>query len=265
MSIISVSSGLVERCSECPERRKNSHRYWPWGGQCHLKVHWKDDASALDDVWEVSFVDTRESMDKWIRKNAKDEQVLFFDCEWSKWDNGIGLIQIATGVSKCKVVIVDCTVVEMSSIRNIFKAYRMVGWATSNDVTRLEPDETKRHFIIDKVTDLQMLISKQEMFNKLGQEEREKVASYEPLDKNGNVQEKKQIRNGKIGRNVWSLDDMAKCFLGYEVKVPLKNHRGWSDKKYEFRNKHIHYAANDVIAVAYIYDKLKHIYEQIKF
>ena len=160
---------------------------------------------------------------------------------------------------------IDEKFISFSLILNIFNAFKMVGWSSSNDVKRLEQDESKRQIIIDQVTDLQMIISKQEMYNKLEQEEREKVANYEPLDKNGNVQENKRIRNGKISRNVWSLDDMAKCFLGYEVKVHLKNHRGWSDKKWQFKDKHIHYAANDAIAVAYIYDKVKHIYEKITF
>lgn len=263
MSVFSksnVSSGLVERCSECPTSR-NSRRYWSWDdGKCHLKVHWNDD------VWEVSFVDTKNDMVNWINENTTDTFVLFFDCEWSRSTRkGIGLIQIATDVSKCKVIIVDCTKVSLEQIRKkFFNAFTMVGWSSSNDVKRLEQDETKRQNLLKKVIDLQKLISNQEMFDKLGQEEKEKVANYVPLDKNGKVQENKRIINGQISHNVWSLDNMAECFLGHTAKVPLEKHPQWSNGKWKFKDRDIHYAANDVIGLAYIYDKLKYIYK-LKF
>jgi hypothetical protein len=258
MSIFPGNSALVKRCENCTKGRK-SHRYWPWEGKCHLHVRWNED------VWEVSFVDTKKRLDIWVKENVRNENILFFDCEWSQHDNGIGLIQLATGVSMCKVLIVDCTKVDRSFIIDIFKAYRMVGWATSNDVAHIEHDKKKRLDISEKVTDLQMIVSKQEMYDKLNQEDREKAALYKPLDKNGDIQVDKRINDYKISRNVWSLDDMAKCFLGYQVKVQLKNHKGWSDKKWKFKDKDIHYAANDVIALAYIYDKLNYIYENITF
>ena len=55
-----------------------------------------------------------------INENTKDTLVLFFDCEWSAGDNGIGLIQIATDVSKRKVIIVDCT---KASLEQIIKKF----------------------------------------------------------------------------------------------------------------------------------------------
>ena len=54
---------------------------------------------------------------------------------------------------------------------------------------------------------------------------------------------------------------MAQCFLDHPAKVPIKKHPKWSDAEWQLRDRDIHYAANDVIAVSYIYDKLKYIYE----
>jgi hypothetical protein len=71
-----ATSGSVERCSSCPKSRDYpKHRYWTWNRQCHLQVHWHED------VWQVSFVDNKESMADWMHQNVKEEQTLFFDCE----------------------------------------------------------------------------------------------------------------------------------------------------------------------------------------
>ncbi len=89
------------------------------------------------------------------------------------------------------------------------------------------------------------------------QEDRIRINKYQPLD-----------RNGKPHNQSWNLNNMAECFLGYTVKVPLKKdndgkdvHPKWSDPSRQLKDRDIHYAANDVIAVAYIYEKLKYIYE----
>jgi len=263
-----ATSGSVERCSSCPKSRDYpKHRYWTWNLQCHLQVHWHKD------VWQVSFVDNKESMADWMHQNVKEEQTLFFDCEWSRWDKGIGLIQFATravGHRRRRVLIVDCTKVESVHVRKLFCAYRMVGWATDNDVKHLEEDEKKR-MDFPTVIDLQLLVSNKSMYNRMRPEDMKKILAYEPMDKNGHVQEKKRITitEHQMSTNEWSLNDMAGCFLGYKVKVQLKKprqtHRGWSNKKFRFKENEIHYAANDVIALAYLFDKLDYIYEQIKF
>jgi hypothetical protein len=124
------------------------------------------------------------------------------------------------------------------------------------------------------VIDLQLLVSKKSMYNKMRPEDFQKILAYKPMDNDGNVQEKKRITAHTNSTHVWNLDDMAGCFLGYKVKVPLRplkkvpleqKHRVWSNKTWSFHENEIHYAANDVIALAYIFDKLDYIYEQIKF
>ena len=61
--------------------------------------------------------------------------------------------------------------------------------------------------------------------------------------------------NRKTGqpKQQWSLDDLAQHVLGHSVKVAIPRHPRWSDPKWQFKDSQIHYAANDAIAVSYLY------------
>ena len=61
--------------------------------------------------------------------------------------------------------------------------------------------------------------------------------------------------NRKTGqpKQQWSLDDLAQHVLGHSVKVSIPRHPRWSDPKWQFKDSQIHYAANDAIAVSYLY------------
>jgi len=63
-------------------------------------------------------------------------------------------------------------------------------------------------------------------------------------------------RNGQP-KPQWGLDDLAFRVLGFPVKVPIGRHPRWSWPHWQFNAKQIHYAANDAIAVSYIYDRSK--------
>lgn len=219
----------------CPKSRGGS-RYWTAENNCHLEL----------EQWEVSFVDTNGGFDKWMGKYGS--AVLMFDCEWSHWDKGVGLIQFATETSVQKVLVVDCTgPVDLTNIQNVFRGNRMVGWAIVNDAKHLSLSETNH------VIDLQAVPSHKNRedspFRLLNKEDKNRIEAYQPMDNQGNPH-----------HNQWNLDDMARCILGHDVKVPIVKHPNWSSKNWKFKDKDIHYAANDVIGVAYIYKHLEYIY-----
>ena len=220
----------------CPESRDGS-RYWTAESNCHLKLN----------EWEVSFVDTNNGFDKWMNKYGSS--VFMFDCEWSQWDKGIGLIQFATLPSTHQVLVVDCTgQVDLAKIKNVFVNNRMVGWAIVNDIKHLGLTETN-HLI-----DLQAVPShknrEESPFTLLNNADKSRIEAYQPMDRHGNPHP-----------NQWSLDDMAQCLLGHDVKVPIGKHPNWSSKNWKLKDNDIHYAANDVIGVAYLYKHLEYIYE----
>ena len=224
---------------DCPQSRQG-HRYWISCG--HLSIEWKEG------TWDIAFVDTSSAMSDWMKKYASN--ILMFDCEWTpRSKKGVGLIQFATDPSIRQVLIVDCSVVDLAEVRNIFTTYQMVGWATDGDKKRLGVDS-------NNIIDLQQLSKQQQLstlLSRMTKEDVAKIQDYQPTDKNGNPHNQQ-----------WSLDNMAECFLGHTAKVPLKKHPQWSNGKWKFKDRDIHYAANDVIGLAYIYDKLKYIYK-LKF
>jgi len=224
-------SVTLER-SNC-ENGRRGHRYWTSQNNCRLNIPWSEGQ------WEVSFVDTDQDMATWINTNASE--CLMFDCEWSKRD-GVGLIQLATLPSKHQVLVVDGTRVDLAQVQSIFNSHLMVGWATGNDMRHLGLESSSN------IVDLQRLSSHPP--TSMREEDRTRMEQYQPVN-----------RHGKPHNQSWSLDDMAQCFLDHPAKVPIKKHPKWSDPEWQLRDRDIHYAANDVIAVAYIYDKLKYIYE----
>lgn len=230
----------------CPAGREG-HRYWSseeWSDEtCHLDIEWEENGKNV--VWEVSFVDTVASMNKWMDIYAQD--VLMFDCEWSK-KNGVGVIQFATPPELHQVLVVDCTRVTLAEVRNLFERCKMVGWATGNDIRHLNLDTSGRN-----VVDLQELTTQNsEFWANWKEEDSIRVEEYQPLDRHGNPHQ-----------GAWGLDDMAQCFLGHTVKVSIHKHPKWSEPTWKFKDIDIHYAANDVISVAYIYNQLKYMYEPI--
>ena len=70
---------------------------------------------------------------------------------------------------------------------------------------------------------------------------------------------RKQFAKGKKGY-LFNAFALAKVWRA-RVLDAIKKHPKWSDAEWQLRDRDIHYAANDVIAVSYIYDKLKYIYE----
>lgn len=235
MSVVSTKPTVV---SHPPERQhcgkgRGKHRYWTSHNNCRLNISW------LKDQWEVSFVDTDQALSTWMTTYASS--CLMFDCEWSRRD-GVGLLQLATLPATRQVVVVDGTRVSLEKIQSIFNNHLMVGWATHNDLRHLGLDSDS-----NKV-DLQRLSSQPP--SNLREEDRTRIEEYQPVN-----------RHGEPHTQSWSLDDMAQCFLGHTVKVPLPKHPNWSDPKWRLYDRDIHYAANDAIAVAYLYDKLKYIYE----
>jgi hypothetical protein len=175
-----------------------------------------------------------------------------FDCEWSQ-SVGVGLIQFATLPSTHQVLVVDGTRVSLEKIQSIFNNHLMVGWAIGNG-----SNGDLKHLGLDLYTnkvDLQLLTA--DPPPNMKEEDRILIENHQPLN-----------RHGKPHNQQWNLNDMAECFLGHTVKVPLKKdtdgedvHPKWSDPSRQLKDRDIHYAANDVIAVAYIYEKLKYIYE----
>ena len=141
----------------CPAGREG-HRYWSseeWSDEtCHLDIEWEENGKNV--MWEVSFVDTVASMNKWMNIYAQD--VLMFDCEWSK-KNGVGVIQFATPPELHQVLVVDCTRVTLAEVRNLFERCKMVGWATGNDIRHLNLDTSGRN-----VVDLQELTTQNSEF-----------------------------------------------------------------------------------------------------
>lgn len=236
MSVLSNSSR-----DNCQDSRRG-HRYWTSQKKCRLNIRWPEGH------WEVSFVDTHEKMMAWVNKYAVE--CLIFDCEWSMVD-GVGLIQFATLPSSGQVLVVDCTRVRLVHVKDLFQNLKMVGWATSNDVRHLQ---NKQPNIIDtNVIDLQLLSnisSNISLCEKMTEDDRNKIEAYQPLDKHGTPH-----------TGAWSLDDMATCFLGHIAKIPLKKHPQWSNPNWRLYDRDIHYAANDVIGLAYIYDLLKYVYK----
>lgn len=247
---------------DCPQGRQG-HRYWISCG--HLSIEW------TEGTWDIAFVDTSSAMSDWMKKYASN--ILMFDCEWSPHSKkGVGLIQFATDPSIRQVLIVDCSVVDLAEVRNLFTTYQMVGWATDGDKKRLELAQdiqirdlqqlTKyaKEKMTKDVSKIQpthpgrpRLLKYARLLSKMNLEHIVKIQNYQPTDKNGNPHNQQ-----------WSLDNMAECFLGHTAKVPLKKHPQWSNGKWKFKDRDIHYAANDVIGLAYIYDKLKYIYK-LKF
>mgnify|MGYP006104912451 FL=1 len=180
-------------------------------------------------------------MAAWMNNYATD--CLLFDCEWSKRKRvGVGVIQFATLPSTHQVLVVDCTRVDLANVQSIFDNHLMVGWATDNDVRHLGLDGS------NNIVDLQGLSSQPP--SNMREEDRARIEKYQPVD-----------HSGKPHNQSWSLDDMAQCFLDHPAKVPIVKHPKWSNPEWQLRDRDIHYAANDVIAVAYIYDKLKYMYK----
>ena len=221
-------------------KSREQHRYWTSKKKCRLQIPWPEGQ------WSVSFVDTDQALDTWMNEYASE--CLMFDCEWSQ-HIGVGLIQLATLPSTHQVLVIDCTRVNLAKVQSIFDNHLMVGWATNNDLQHLEMSGS------NNIVDLQLLPA--DPPPNMKEEDRIRIENYQPLN-----------RHGKPHNQHWNLNDMAKCFLGYTVKVPLKKdndgkdvHPKWSDPSRQLKDRDIHYAANDVIAVAYIYEKLKYIYE----
>lgn len=220
----------------CSKRRRGGHRYWSSQKGCRITIEW------TEGQWGVSFVDTNAAMTAWMTKYASN--ILMFDCEWSpRTTTGVGLIQFATLPSVHQVLIVDCSVVDLTEVRDIFTKCQMVGWATGGDKSHLALES-------ENIIDLQKLFKQSKLREKMNEEDKTQFQNYQPLN-----------RHGEPHYQAWSLDDMAQCFLGHSAKVPLNKHPPWSEKKYKFEDTEIHYAANDVIGLAYIYNKLKYIYE----
>lgn len=217
------------------QKSRGPHRYWTSKKKCRLQIQWPEGQ------WEVSFVDTDQAMAAWMNNYATD--CLMFDCEWSPRKRvGVGVIQFATLPSTHQVLVVDCTRVDLAKVRSIFDNHLMVGWATDNDVRHLELDGSNH------IVDLQGLSSQPP--SNMREEDRARIEQYQPMD-----------HSGKPHNQSWSLDDMARCFLDHSAKVHIVKHPKWSNAKWQLRDRDIHYAANDVIAVAYIYDKLKYMYK----
>ena len=221
---------------------------------CHLQITWPG-----NEQWEVAFVDTGQDMAAWMNNYATD--CLMFDCEWSPWQPvGVGVIQFATPLPNRQVLVVDGTRVSLEKIQSIFNKYLMVGWAIGNGSNGglITPHGDLKQLGLDldsNKVDLQLLTA--DPPPNMNEEDRILIENYQPMN-----------RHGDPHNQSWSLNDMANCFLGYTVKVPLKKddkgedvHPKWGDPSRQLKDKDIHYAANDVIAVAYIYDKLKYIYE----
>lgn len=229
---MSLISKTAER-QNCPSGRRG-HRYWTSQNKCRLEIGWEEGQ------WEVSFVDTESDMRGWVNSYGSD--ILLFDCEWSKAD-GVGVIQFATLPSSRQVLIVDCCRVDLNTVKNIFDNHVMVGWATPGDKKHLGLDSASH------VIDLQELTKQSEGCEKMSTVDKSLIRNYQPLN-----------RHGQPHDGAWGLDDMAMCFLGHTVKVPLEKHPKWSEPTWMLYDRDIHYAANDVIGLAYIYDKLKYIY-----
>jgi hypothetical protein len=233
----------VPRRHKCNQSRQG-HRYWTSKKKCRLQIKWPKGQ------WEVAFVDTEQAMAAWMNNYATD--CLMFDCEWSQ-SVGVGLIQFATLPSTHQVLVVDGTRVSLEKIQSIFNNHLMVGWAIGNG-----SNGDLKHLGLDLYTnkvDLQLLTA--DPPPNMKEEDRILIENHQPLN-----------RHGKPHNQQWNLNDMAECFLGHTVKVPLKKdtdgedvHPKWSDPSRQLKDRDIHYAANDVIAVAYIYEKLKYIYE----
>jgi hypothetical protein len=196
-------------------------------------------------------------MAAWMNNYATD--CLMFDCEWSQ-SVGVGLIQFATLPSTHQVLVVDGTQVSLEKIQSIFNNHFMVGWAIGNGSNGdlKPPNGDLKHLGLDldsNKVDLQLLTA--DPPPNMKEEDRILIENHQPLN-----------RHGEPHNQQWNLNDMAECFLGHTVKVPLKKdddgkdvHPKWSDPSRQLKDRDIHYAANDVIAVAYIYEKLKYIYE----
>ena len=210
-------SSHPKRTDQCP-RGRNGHRYFKAGAQCRLRIPRSESGGAWDRDWDVSFVDTEAGLARWLVANASGP--LAFDAEWSRGRGAaLGTLQLASTPSQHEAVVVDCTRgIGRSVLAPLFQSRIMVGFATNNDVRRLEID------VDDVDVDLQTLA----IFGK-------------PVDwKTG--QPKQQ----------WGLDDLAHHVLGYEVKVAIGRHPQWSSPSWQFKDSHIHYAANDAIAASYI-------------
>lgn len=229
------SDGTVGLQRHHCQKSRGPHRYWTSKKKCRLQIQWPEGQ------WEVSFVDTDQAMAAWMNNYATN--CLMFDCEWSpRSRTGVGLIQFATLPSTHQVLVVDCTRVNLVKVQSIFNNHLMVGWAIHNDLQHLE--------LVPKsnIVDLQRLSSHPP--SNMKEKDRIRIEKYQPLN-----------RHGQTHNQSWSLDDMAQCFLGHTAKVLLRKHPKWSDPSWQLYDRDIHYAANDVIAVSYLYDKLKYVYE----
>ena len=218
---------------------------------CHLQITWPE-----NEQWAVSFVNTTQGMTEWMKKHAKG--CLMFDVEWTPATGKVGLVQFATPLPNRQVLVVDCARGGMGGIQNLFlqriAENKMVGWATNNDLIKLGLNSLLTN---TNIVDLQKL-AKQPFPHNMQNQHQNNISSNPPLD-----------RHGKPHNSDWSLDHMAYTFLGFHIKVPLKKDKEtgeevypkYGDPKWQLYDRDIHYAANDVIAVAYLYDKLKYIYE----
>lgn len=259
-----MSDSAIVRVNCKPGRsEKKSARYWTLYRRiikrnkkeekifCHLQITWPE-----NEQWAVSFVNTTQGMTEWMKKHAKG--CLMFDVEWTPATGKVGLVQFATPLPNRQILVVDCARGGMGGIQNLFlqriAENKMVGWATNNDLIKLGLDSLSTN---SNIVDLQKL-AKQPFPHNMQNQHQNNISSNPPLD-----------RHGKPHNSDWSLDHMAYTFLGFHIKVPLKKDKEtgeevypkYGDPTWQLYDRDIHYAANDVIAVAYIYEKLKYIYE----
>jgi len=243
---------VAQRADTCPHGR-GSDRYWPWTREnnCVLRI-----PSINGTTWTVSFV-PYENMEQWLLDNDVSN-VLAFDCEWTRRSpNGIGLIQFATLPPLYKVLIVDCTRRSQECpgdhqtqkryplLREVFENHRMIGFATTEDVRRLGFDRV--------ALDLQDLTPssgtsrhRPQQWDWLARTVQEEIFSKcdPPMDCNGQP------------KSHWGLDDLAIRITGHTFKVGMPKHPKWSNPEWKLTDTQMHYAANDVIAVATIVKRL---------
>ena len=222
---------IKANCHRSGCRSREGHRYFVG---CHLVLE------DWDRRWQVTFVDDEESLGKWLDSYTP----VVFDCEASYVPRRLGLLQLATSKEQHQVLVIDATSKNINwtkdgkNIKRVFQ-HRLAGFSIGR--TASESVEQKTGPTGDKM-----------WLENRGVDE----ASLAPLR---DLQNKKPsthcFDNFTKTKTSLSLDDFSECLLGRRSKIQLKKNNeeylpGWAWEKWKLSDTEIHYAANDVVALA---------------
>ena len=190
-------------------------------------------------TWEVTFVDDEIGLEAWLSKFTP----VVFDSEASNTPRKLGLLQLATSTKERKVLVIDAVSTKIDwngkNIRSIF-GKTLTGFSISGD----------RKWLQERGVDASLLTGT--LLRDL-QKERPSTAKEEKCF------EKFTVTNHGVTsiKKTLSLDDYSECLLGRRSKIQLTKHGekympGWAYDGWRFHNTEIHYASNDVVALAYM-------------